>query len=84
MIKNELWILTDEILGEVGKCTNPQYEINSWFVVLGGSPEKVETSRKWEKERNLDACMQNMRKWKWHEIVSGFTYEGKCLERGDC
>ena len=65
--KRELWILSDEAL------VDPEWNwSNPWFVVLAASPQKVQASRQWEKDRNCGT--HYMRNWEWDEIFAAFRY----------
>jgi hypothetical protein len=66
--KRKLWILTDEPL-EDPIWNNPG---TLWFTVLAASPKKVEASRQWEKDRNVNVHFTS--NWTWPEIVAAFRY----------
>jgi len=65
--KREPWILTDDLI------QNPVWHDTDcgWFVVQAASPERVELSRQWVKERVVGSHFMSL--WKWDEIFAAFS-----------
>ena len=66
--KRQLWILTGEAL------TDPEWRRpdHQWFVLLAASPQKIQASRQWVKDRNPG--VHYILNWEWHEIFAAYRY----------